>query len=106
MLNKGRRFLAGLSLVALLGLPSGALAVSYEDSLDDCSYPKLFDMLVMRPLGFVALAIGAVVWVPTAPVALVLVPRDMDEVMHGLVMSPLNFTFDRRLGECLGTFSY
>ena len=48
----GRRFLTALALVVCLGFSQQALAVSYEDSLDDCSYPKMFDLMVLRPLGF------------------------------------------------------
>ena len=51
----------GLALVALLaGSPTAALAVGYEDSLDDCNYPPVFDLTVMRPLSFATMVVGAV----------------------------------------------
>ncbi len=103
-----RRLVAGLALVALLGAaPGSALAVGYEGSLDACSYPKMFDLLVMRPLSFSSLVVGSVLMVPTAPLAWAIVPHDFHDVTDTLVGKPYRFTFKRRLGECEGvTIAY
>jgi hypothetical protein len=94
-----------LSLAFVFGafsvcLPGEASATSYEDAMTDCSYPKLFDLLFMRPLGTVALGVGALLWVPAAPVTLLCSPSDLPYVTGALVGEPLSFTVGRRLGEC------
>ncbi len=108
MCRFARSLVAGLALVALLGaLPGSALAVGYEDSLDDCNYPKTFDLLVMRPLSFTSLIIGSVLMVPMAPLAWATVPHDFHDVSDNLIGKPYRFTFRRRLGECEGvTIAY
>ncbi len=94
-----------LSLAVLFGaltvcLPGEAAATSYEDAMTDCSYPKLFDLLFMRPLGMVALGTGALLWLPAAPMTVLCSPSDLGYVTGTLVGAPLRFTVGRRLGEC------
>ncbi|MCP4003269.1 MAG: hypothetical protein GY725_03650 [bacterium] len=103
MRNLGRNLLVGLVLAGLLGMAGPASAVGYEDSLDDCAYPKVFDVAVMRPLSFVTMVAGAVVLVfPVGPIAGVTAPQQFGEVAEALVVSPARFTFKRPLGECSG----
>ncbi len=94
-----------LSLAFLFGafavvLPQEASATSYEDAMTDCSYPKLFDLLFMRPLGFAATGIGAMLWVPAAPITAICSPSDFGYMTDALVSAPLRFTVGRPLGEC------
>ena len=94
---------AAVALAAALTLvPSTAGAIGYEDSLDDCSYPKIFDGLVMRPLGLVALVGGAVGMVALAPITLwpATVNRDDGIFAYEMVVPAAKFTFSRRLGQC------
>jgi len=95
--------LAGLTLTAVIGLtPATAGAVGYEDSLDDCAYPQIFDALVLRPIGLVALTMGAVTLpllaLPTLWPATV--NRDSGQFAYLMVVPAAKFTFSRRLGEC------
>jgi len=94
--------IAGVWLGALLAAPCPANATSYEDSLDDCSYPEVFDVMVLRPLSFVSLVAGTVLYVPLAPIAVATVPGDFDQVTEDMVRTPARFTFQRPLGECSG----
>ncbi len=96
----GRRVLAVVALVACLCVSQQALAVSYEDSLDDCSYPPIFDVMILRPLSLVSTVAGAALFFPIALIAFATVPSDMGVVADSLVMAPARFTFKRRLGEC------
>ena len=102
--------LAGLTLVAAIALtPASANAVGYEDSLDDCSYPKIFDALLLRPVGLVALVFGAVTLPLSAPFTLwpATVNKDDGEFVNLMVVPAAKFTFSRRLGECAsGSNSY
>jgi hypothetical protein len=96
---------AALALTAALALaPSRAGAVGYEDSLDDCSYPKLFDAALMRPVGLFGL-IGGATGLALFTVTIIgpaMVNRDYPEVARLLVVPAAKFTFARRLGECSG----
>ena len=96
------RVLEVLALAVCLGVPEQARAVNYEDSLDDCSYPKLFDVTVMRPLSFTAMLIGSVLWIPIAPLAAATVWDEFGQVTESLVIGPARFTFKRKLGDCTG----
>ncbi len=99
----GRNLLLGMALVGFLGmLPSGAAAVGYEDSLDDCAYPKTFDVAVMRPLSFMTMLAGTALYIPIAPIAFLTVPDEDHQVRDNLIYAPARFTFSRKLGECNG----
>jgi hypothetical protein len=102
-----RSLVAVLTLTACLALAGAARAVGYEDSLDDCAYPQTFDLLVMRPLGIGTTVLGAALFVPLFPIALMTVPGETGQVVDNLIWEPARFTFKRSLGECTGaTISY
>jgi len=95
--------LAGLTLAAVIGLaPTNARATGYEDSLDDCSYPKLFDAIIMRPLGLGATVLGATSLIPLIPLTLwpATVNRDSGSFVYMMVVPAAKFTFARHLGQC------
>jgi len=99
------RKLAGCLVVSLtlaLGAPLAAQAVTYEDSFADCSYPKTFDLMVMRPISLGTIAFGTVLFVPLAPLALITVPEEIGTVYNNLIGAPARFTFNRPLGACTG----
>jgi len=86
-----------------LALPLPASAITYEDSFADCSYPKTFDLLVMRPVSLGAMAIGFMFFAfPVGPMAFATVHDEIGDVWHNMVGAPTRFTFDRPLGECTG----
>lgn len=102
-----RTVAAAVVLTATFALvPGPAGAVSYEDSLDDCAYPEVFDMAVMRPLSFAATAVGAVAYVATAPIWALTVPSEAGQLGHTMVGEPAAFTFKRPLGQCASVSSY
>lgn len=101
--------LAGLAFVAVVGLtPAPANAIGFEDSLDDCGYPKLFDAGVMRPIGLFGLVLGAtgLTLFTVTVIGPAMVNRDYPEVAKLAVVPAAKFTFARRLGECTGGSSY
>ncbi len=95
--------LAGLTLVAAIALtPASANAVGYEDSLDDCSYPKIFDAAFLRPVGLTAM-IGGALGLGLFTVTIIgpgMVNRDYPQFASMMVVPAAKFTFSRRLGEC------
>jgi hypothetical protein len=96
-----RTAVAAIALTAAFGLvvPSPALAVGYEDSMDDCAYPKVFDGLVLKPLGFATLVVGSAVGVLAVPFY-PFMHRDVGKFWSTLTSGPAHFTFARPLGAC------
>jgi hypothetical protein len=97
--------LAGLTFIAILGVtPATANAIGFEDSLDDCAYPKLFDAAVMRPIGLFGLVAGAtgLTLFTVTIIGPAMVNRDYPQVAKLAVVPAAKFTFGRRLGECTG----
>jgi hypothetical protein len=86
-----------LSSPALSAEPSGS-----GDDLERMARPPgvartAYDAVVLRPLGFLQVVVGAVVLVPSYPVAL-LVDGDED-VWRACVAEPVERTFRRPLGR-------
>jgi hypothetical protein len=105
-----RKFIRGtfvaLALAAVVGLvPSHAGAVGYEDSLDDCAYPKAFDALIMRPISFATMLVGGASLVAFAPIWLPVVNKDTPEFAHMMVVPAAKFAFARPLGQCVAITS-
>ena len=101
-----RTLTASLALVAVLGVSPGAAQAGLDNSFETCDYPKTFDLIVLRPLSLISLAIGTGLYVAVAPFAYVTVKKDFRSVTESLVYKPARFTFKRRLGECSGTTDY
>jgi hypothetical protein len=96
-----RRFLVSAQigvLAALAPVPSFAEDVGWGT--------KTFDVSIIRPLGFVKLAVGIVAMVPTAVIYSFALPFDSDtsrieEAADLLIVEPANYVFRRPLGENL-----
>ncbi len=101
-----RTLTASLALVAVLGFSPGAAQAGLDNSFETCDYPKTFDLIVLRPLSLISLAIGTGLYVAVAPFAYVTVKKDFRSVTESLVYKPARFTFKRRLGECSGAIDY
>lgn len=99
MTGRLRRLIAGLATVSLLAgaaLPVGAQVTETEQSPN--IHPAA-DALFMRPLGFVSLVTGAVLFVPAGLFTALTRPQDMDEVFDAMVMGPVRFTWVDPLGS-------
>ena len=95
-----------LAFAAVVGLvPASAGAVGYEDSLDDCAYPKLFDAMVLRPLSLATMVVGATGLVALAPIWLPVVNKDTPEFAYMMVVPAAKFAFARPLGQCVAITS-
>lgn len=89
-------------LLALVLLCSGALApgvvsaqVAYEAERPSPA-AMMVDGVVVRPLGLVATAVGAVVWVVTLPFSAI--AGSVGDAGDALVNEPARFTFKRPMG--------
>jgi hypothetical protein len=93
---------AGILTVSLV-LPLPAGAVTYEDSFSQCNYPKMFDLMIMRPISFGTMVLGFGLFVvPAGPLAFATATDEVGDVWRTMVGGPARFTFKRDLGECTG----
>jgi hypothetical protein len=89
-----------VALFISLASPSLARATSYEDSLQDCAYPVVFDLTIMRTMSFSMLLLGTGLFAAMAPWAILTATDDVGKVADALIGSPARFTFARPLGAC------
>jgi hypothetical protein len=94
------RTIAGAMLGASLCLPAQAHA-DWRDVLGavGTGVTMGFDVLVVRPLGLIGIAIGAGAFVP---VALITSPNGRDgleEATDIFIMTPVNYVFTREIGD-------
>ena len=62
--------------------------------------PILLDALILRPIGLVLTAAGAIVYtIPVAPIMAITRPTDIGKPFGPLVAAPARFTFADPLGE-------
>jgi hypothetical protein len=86
--------------VALLAQPIGAAAATPGNARQD-QVPVVFDALLMRPPGFVAMVGGFGLFalaVAVPPFVLAWRPTEMHKTFKSLVVNPFRFTFVDPLG--------
>ena len=94
-----RNSFAVVVMVALIVglLSSAAFADQYAEREKPTGGMMMWDALVMRPIGIVGTAVGAVVWLVSYPFAAL--GGNTDESTQKLVVDPFDWTFQRPLGE-------
>ena len=100
MSNRTRRFMAALAAALMLvgaAVPGTALAQSGSHA-ENANAPVPFDVIMMRPVGFVSLAIGTGLFVGTLPILLVTRPQDIAKPAENLVARPARFLWKDNLG--------
>ena len=100
MRNFARSFVAALILAASAALPMQARAVTFEDSFENCSYPKMTDLLLVRPVGLAGALLGTGLFVPMGLLGLLTVPSEIGTIFGSMVAEPWAFVMNRPLGEC------
>lgn len=80
-------------MLAFAAMPAGAATMQEEPS----STAIIFDVLITRPLGIVATAVGAAVFVVGLPFTIP--TRSVGLAADKLVVDPLAFTFRRPVGQ-------
>jgi len=89
-----------LMIMFCLALPAGAGGLARDDGDIPNSVPVVVDVLLLRPLGLMATAVGAVVYAfPVAPIVAVTRPGDLMKPFGPLVAAPGKFTFSDPLGQ-------
>jgi hypothetical protein len=86
-------------IVALIGVPfaTSAVAQEYFEAKEPGGGEMLFDVVVLRPIGAVAIAVGSVFWLVSLPFSTL--GDNVDTATEKMVKEPTAFTFRRPLGE-------
>ena len=86
-----------ISALVLFHFAAIAPAKEYLEDLDEKGGYMAGDLIVMRPLGIVATAVGSVIYVISLPFSLL--GGNEEEARQKLVIDPARYTFTRPLGE-------
>jgi hypothetical protein len=99
MLRHLRTLFAALAMVGMLAAPAtSAFAASGTDLIENEKAPPMIDLMLMRPLGLVGLAVSAVVWLPTQLFTLMIRPQDRQKPIDYMLKGPAWFVFVDPLG--------
>ena len=86
-------------IAALICIPfaTSALADEYLKNKEPSGGAMIYDMVVIRPIGLAATAIGTVFWLVSSPFSAS--GDNFDTATEKLVKEPAAYTFKRPLGE-------
>jgi len=86
-------------IAALIGVPfaTSALAQEYFETKEPGGGAMMYDLVVVRPIGMVATAVGSVFWLIGLPFSAA--GGNVDAATEKLIKEPAKYTFDRPLGE-------
>ena len=99
MRNNAKSWVVFGVIAALIGVPfaTSALAQEYFETKEPGGGDMIYDVLVIRPIGIVATAVGSIFWVFGLPFSAS--GDNVDTATQKLVKDPAAYTFDRPLGE-------
>ena len=99
MFKSAKKSLIIVTIAAMVLLPlcNPALSAEYFETENPSGGAMMFDLAVVRPISFVATAIGCVCFVVSSPFAAL--GGNLDLAGEKLVKSPAAFTFKRPLGD-------
>ena len=98
MSNITKLFTVMMVVVSLIFIPVGpAFSAGTGQEGEASGEAMIADLLVMRPLGFVAMVTGSIFFVISYPFSAT--GGNADEASQKLVKDPADFTFKRPLGE-------
>ena len=99
MFKLAKKTLALMTVASLLIIPFGstAMAQEYFETEDPSGGAMMFDFFVVRPVGIVATAVGAVAYVVSLPFSAL--GGNAGAAGQKLISEPAAYTFKRPLGE-------
>ncbi len=94
-----KKTLVLVMVTSLLIIPFGstAMAQEYFEAEDPSGGAMLFDLFIVRPVGIVATAVGAVAFVLSWPFSIL--GGNSGDASQKLISEPAAYTFKRPLGE-------
>ncbi len=95
ILRRAKRFAAGLAMLSIALAPAAALA---EEARGAERVAEIaFDVVILRPAGFVRFVLGSVIATVVLPFALI--SGQTEEIVETLIGEPGEYTFLRELGD-------
>lgn len=94
-----KQSLVFIIIASLVFVPLGASALAEGNSMDEeiSGEAMIADLVFVRPLGIVAVAVGSVFFIVSLPFSLL--GGNSKDAAQKLVYDPANFTFSRPLGD-------
>ncbi len=86
-----------IAALIAVSFATSALAQEYFQTKEPGGGAMMYDMVVVRPIGLVATAVGSVFWLISLPFSAS--GDNVDTATEKLVKEPAAYTFDRPLGE-------
>ncbi len=71
---------------------------------DTASADVMVDIVCTRPIGFIGLIAGSILYLVTLPIAVA--TKSMDRTQQAFVIDPYEYTFERPLGDIRGENNY
>jgi hypothetical protein len=94
-----RRFLAAFAIAALVAAPASAVTNERGDRVDSGLAPPMLDVLVLRPVGLVGLALSSVLWVPAELMTICVNPTEWHVPVDHLLTKPARYVFVDPIGS-------
>jgi hypothetical protein len=91
------KLVAAAAVVALLAVPATAGPEFGEVEASHASVG--FDLIVLRPMGLLGLAMGSVLWVPAAAMTAAVQPSEIGKPTEHLVLKPYRYVFEDPIGS-------
>lgn len=100
MSNRLRRIVAVIATALMFSttIASTATAGSNVDQGDAANAPAVVDVLILRPAGFVSLAVGFTLFVVSSPIVLITRPHEIGRPFKDLVVRPAKYIWVDPLG--------
>ena len=90
------QFVAAAVAAAMLASP--VLAGPQFTDVEASHTGDVFDLIVMRPVGLVALGIGSVLWLPAAAMTAAVQPSEIKKPTEALILKPYRYVFEDPIG--------
>ena len=94
-----RSFLAACAVVALVAGPASAVPNERVDHVESAAAPPMMDILVLRPVGLVGLALSSALWVPAEPMTVCINPTEWKVPVDHLLTKPARYVFVDPIGS-------
>ncbi len=96
MTRRVRSCVAVLSALVLLAVTAAPAAASNPRDISNA--PPMFDLLVLRPLGFVSLVVGLFVFVPALAITMATRPHEIGKPIQFFIWRPIKYIWGEPLG--------
>ncbi|UCD89166.1 MAG: hypothetical protein JSW04_12130 [Desulfobacterales bacterium] len=99
MHKSAKRPIIFVLVVALIFVPFGtsALAETYTNNEDIDAGAMAADILFARPIGLLSVVVGSALFIVSLPFSAL--GGNVNDASQKLIMDPVNFTFNRPLGD-------